>query len=434
MCETSVVVKVEDISAVKKKLLFDIPWLDVKKELDSCYRDMGMKARIKGFRPGKIPRKILETMYKDHVEGEAITNLVNKYYWDALKGEGIIAVSQPDIHQNGIEKNSTFTFDATVEVEPAIEPEGYIGLELEKEAKEVTDADIEARIQQIRHMFGTLEDINDEREVKIGDYAVIDFSGTLDGEQIREMTSENYLLEIGSDTFVPGFEDQVIGMIKGQSKTAQIKFPDDYRASRLAGKEILFTINLKGIKEKKLPDLDEKFIKNFNKFDSMEDLRKEVRKNLDEENEKQTEAALHNLIVTKLLEANQFEAPPSFIEKQISYMMADLRREMVARGMNQKDIEEMNRNYRNIYKDEATKVVKTFLLLKNIALKESLTVDNESMDKKMREMSQQMGQDFSSLKKSLEEDNMVDGIRAELLNKKVFEFILENANIHLLSK
>ena len=434
MCEASVVVKVEDINAVKKKLFFDVPWVDVKKELDACYRDMGIKAKIKGFRPGKVPRKILESRFKDHVEEEAINNLINKYYWDALKGRGIIAVSQPDIHQNGIEQDNKFSFDATVEVEPVIEPKDYIGLELEKEEKEVTENDIEARLQQIRQMFGTLEDMTDEREVKLGDFAMIDFAGTLDGEQIKEMTSDNYLIEIGAGTFVPGFEEHVVGMSKGQTKNVQVRFPDEYRMPRIAGKEISFSITLKGVKEKKLPELDDNFIRNFNKFETLEDLKDEVRRNLEEENKTESEMALHNLIVTKLLEANHFEAPPSFIERQISYMIADVKREMVSRGMNRKEIEEISVNYREIYKDEATKIVKTFLLLKNIALKESMTVDDDVINSRIREMAQRRGQDFDSLKKSLEDDNILEGIVAEILNEKVIEFIKEKANIHQPSK
>jgi trigger factor len=126
--ETTITVKVDDISPVKKKLLFDVSWVDVKNELDACYRDMNRKAKVKGFRPGKVPRKILESMYKDHVEGEAITNLVNKHYWDAVKEKGIVVVTQPDIDQNGIEQEKNFLFAATVEVEPVIEPKDYIGL------------------------------------------------------------------------------------------------------------------------------------------------------------------------------------------------------------------------------------------------------------------------------------------------------------------
>jgi trigger factor len=394
--ETTITVKVDDISPVKKKLLFDVSWVDVKNELDACYRDMNRKAKVKGFRPGKVPRKILESMYKDHVEGEAITNLVNKHYWDAVKEKGIVVV---------------------------IEPKDYIGLELEKQAKEVTENDIEERLQQIRHMFGTMEEITEDREVKEGEFAVIDFIGTLDGESLKEMTAENYLLEIGSGSFVPGFEDQVVGMRKDQSKQIQVKFPDEYGIQRIAGKDIAFSVTLKSIKEKILPQIDENFIRNFDKFETLEDLRNDIRKTLEEENNARSDRELKELIVTKLLAGNEFEAPPSFIERQIYYMIADTRRRMASRGLSKKEIDELSAKYREMYRDEATKVVKSLLLMKNIAVKESISVDGGEIDERVLEMAQRRGQDFDSFRKSLEDADMIENIREEILTGKVFKFI-----------
>jgi len=432
--ETTVAVKVEDISPVKKKLLFDISWVDVKNELDACYRDMNRKAKIKGFRPGKVPRKILESMYKDHVEGEAITNLVNKHYWDAVKEKGIIVVAQPDIDQKGIEEEKSFVFAATVEVEPIIEPKNYIGLELTRHEKNVTESDIEERLQQIRHMFGTMEEVGDDREVGKGDFAVIDFTGTLDGEALKEMTAENYLLELGSGSFVPGFEDQVIGMRKDQSKQLQVKFPDEYGIQRIAGKDIVFSVTLKSIKEKILPEIDENFIRNFEKFETLEDLRTDIRETLEEENKARSNTDLKDLIVTKLLESNEFEAPPSFIERQIYYMIADTRRRMASRGLSRKEIEELSAKYKEMYREEATKVVKSVLLMKNIAAKESISVDVGEIDERVMEMAQRRGQDFESFKKSLEDADMIENIKEEILTRKVFDFIEGKATIHSVNK
>jgi trigger factor len=432
--ETTVAVKVEDISPVKKKLLFDIAWVDVRKELDAVYRDVSRKAKIKGFRQGKVPRKVLENMYKDHAEGETITNLVNKYYWEAIKEKGITAVTQPDIDQNGIEEEKNFTFAATVEVEPAIEPKDYIGLELEREEKEVTESDIETRLQQIRHMFGTMEEVAEDREVQEGDFAVIDFVGTLDGESLKEMTAENYLLEIGSGMFVPGFEDQVVGLKKDQSKQIQVKFPEEYGIQRIAGKDVAFSVTLKRIKERKLPEIDENFIRNFEKYETLEDLKKDIQKNLEEENRAQSDTTLKELIVTKLLKSNEFEAPPSFIESQVFYMMADTRKRMASRGLNRKEIDDLSAKYREMYRDEATRIVKSVLLMKNIAAKESIMVDREEIDEKIREMAQRRGQDFELFKKSLEDKDMIENMKNEILNKKVFDYIEGKATIHSVKK
>ena len=163
MSESAIAVKIEDVSPIKKKILFDISWLEVKKELDTVYKDVAKKAKIKGFRQGKVPRDMLESLYKEHAEEETVSNLVNRYYWEALKENKINAISQPDIDQKGIETEKNFTFTAIVEVEPVIDPAGYIGLELEKENSEVKDSDVDARLDEIRDMFSTMEEVDVDR-------------------------------------------------------------------------------------------------------------------------------------------------------------------------------------------------------------------------------------------------------------------------------
>jgi len=389
--EALVDVKIEDISPVKKKLSFDVSWVEVKKEIDAVYRDVGRKSKIKGFRQGKVPRKVLESLYKDHVEGETVSNLVNKYYWDFIKEKGIHVVAQPEIDPKGIEEEKNFTFEATVEVEPVIEPKEYTGLELERQEKEVTESDIEARLQQIRQMFGTMEEVEEDREVKEGDFTAIDFEGRLDGKPVKEMTAEGYLLEIGSGMFVPGFESQVVGMKKGQLKQIQVKFPDDYRMKNIAGKDIEFAVTLKNIKERKLPEIDEKFIRNFDRYNSLEDLKKDISKTLEEENKAQSDSALKELIITKLFQKNEFEVPPSFIERQISFMIADIGNKMASRGLNPKQINGLSEQYKGIYQEEATKIVKTVLLMKSIAAKESITVDDGEINDRLQEMAKRRG-------------------------------------------
>ena len=239
---SQVQIKMEELSPVKKKLSFEIPWSEVKNELDAVYHEVSKKAKIKGFRPGKIPRKILETYFKDHAQEEATTNIVNKYYWQALEDKGIVAVSRPEISQEGIKENTDFSFSASFEMEPEFEPKGYKGIELEKEELKVTDNDVEKRINEIREMFATMEEVKDDRPVVNADFVVIDFAGSLNGELYKELKTEDYLLEIGSQRFVPGFEEQLIGMKNGEVKEVKVNFPADYHENKFAGKEIIFNV------------------------------------------------------------------------------------------------------------------------------------------------------------------------------------------------
>ena len=425
-------VKVEDVSPVKKKLLFDISWLEVKDELDAVYKDVGKKAKVKGFRQGKIPRNILESMYKDYAEDEAITNLVNRYYWEALKENNINAVAQPDIDQKGIEAEKNFTFTATVEVEPVIEPKGYIGIELEKEEHEVSDSDVDTRLEKAREMFSTMEEVVEDREINERDFVVIDFEGTLNGKPLKEMKADNYMLEVGSKTFIPGFEEQLPGLKKGETKQIRVKLPEDYHAKYLAGEEVLFSVTLKNIKEKKLPELDEKFVQNFDKYETLDDLKKDIRKTLEEENIARSNSVFKNLIIDKLLEINKFEVPQSFVNRQVSFMLADMQRRMAMRGIKRQDTSELYNKFHDLYKNEALKVVMTILLVKSIAEKESIEVSDNELEEKIKEIAAQRSQSYDSLKKSLVDGNMIEDIKSEILNAKVFGFIENKSKVKVI--
>ncbi|MBU4372218.1 MAG: trigger factor [Proteobacteria bacterium] len=429
MSDISSAVKIEDISAVKKKLSFDVPWADVKSELDAVYRKVGKTAKIKGFRPGKIPREILERHYREDAEGETISNLVNRYYWETLQQKDIPAVTQPEIEQQGIEAEKDFTFSATVEVEPAVEPKDYLGLELEKEEPVVTDEDLEARMAEIRQMFATMEEVEEDRAIRMGDFVTLDFTGAVAGEQIKELKSESYLLEIGSKTFVPGFEEQLVGLRQGEAKTVAVKFPDNYNAAHLAGKDVEFTVNIKGIRVKKLPEIDEQFIKNFERYESLEALKADVLKNLEEEKKRKIELDFEKQISDKLLEKNIFDVPDSFVKRQIYYMMSDMQRRMVSGGMDRKKAAEFSMKLHDHFREEASKIVKTVLLLKGIAGKEALTAGEDEVEKQIREIAAQQVQDYETLRKSLEKDGLIDNIRSEILKRMTYAFLEAKAKV-----
>ncbi|MGA2525039.1 MAG: trigger factor [Smithellaceae bacterium] len=431
---SQVVMNIEELSSVKKKLSFDIPWNEVKDELDTVYRDIGKKAKIKGFRPGKIPRKVLETYFKEQAENETINNIVNKFYWQALEEKSIVALSRPDIDQEGFKENSDFSFSASFETEPEFEPKGYKGIELEKEIFQVTENDMEKRISELKQMFATMEEVKDDRPAVKGDFVVMDFAGNLNGESLQELKADNYFLEIGSQRFIPGFEEQLIGMKKGEENAIKVVFPKDYHEKKFADKEITFAVTIKNIKEKKLPEFDENFIKNFDKYDSLEDLKNDVRKSLEEESQRLSEINLHNKITEILRKENEFEVPPSLIERQIFYMMADTQKRMTSAGMEEKNAMELSFKMHDKFKDEAVKTVKTFLLLKKIAQKESFIVEESDTEKHIQELAVKYGRDYELLKKTYENEENKDNLKVELIQKKVFDFIEQSANIKAIEK
>jgi trigger factor len=431
---SSVAIKMEELSAVKKKLSFDIPWSEVKEELDSVYRDIGKKAKLKGFRPGKIPRKVIELYFKEQAEGDTITNIINKYYWQELEDKGITSISKPEITQEGLKENADFSFTASFEMEPQFEPQGYKGIDVEKETISITDNDLENRLTEIRQMYATMEEVKEERPVINGDFVTIDFVGSLNGESPDELKAENYFLELGSQRFIPGFEDQIVGMKNGEKKLINVIFPEDYQEKKFAGKEVSFAIEIKNIKEKKLPEMDESFIKNFDRYNSLEDLKKDVLKSLEAEGKKLSESNLQESIIQILLKENDIEVPPSLVEKQIYYMMADTHKRMTSAGMDEKNAMELSFKMHDKFKEEATKIVKSFLILKTIARKESFVVEESDIDKHIADLAEKHGRDYQLLKSAYDKEERRDGLKAELIQKKVFDFIEQHANIKVVEK
>lgn len=427
-------VKVEDISQVKKKISFEIPWASVKEELDSVYRDISKKAKIKGFRPGKVPRKVLEKFFKADAEGETITNIVNKYYWHALDERGIVTLSRPEIEQNGIKEDLNFAFSASFETEPDFEPQGYKGIELEKTNICVSESDMEKRMQEIRKMFATMQDVTEDRPAVMGDFVTIDFAGTLDGVALPELKSDNHLLELGSQRFIPGYEEQIVGMKNGETKDIEVTFPADYHEAKMAGKEVGFVVTIKGIKEQKLPEIDENFVKNFDKYDSLADLKDDVRKSLEEQCKRQSASGIQDKIIEALLQANEFEAPPSLVERQIYYMMTDTQKRMRQAGMDEKNAMELSFRMHDQFKKDAEKTVKSFLILKKIGAKEAIEATDEDIDNHIKELASIHHTDYEVVKGAYDDEERMNNLKSELIHKKVFDFIEREANIRVVEK
>jgi len=283
-------------------------------------------------------------------------------------------------------------------------------------------------------MFATMEEVTDDRKVQQGDFVVIDFAGICEGESSTELKAENYFLEIGSKRFVPGFEEQLIDMTKGETKTIKVTYPEDYREKKYAGKDVLFDVTVKSLKEKRMPALDENFIKNFEKYNSLEDLKNDLRKSLEEEAARLTETNLQNKIMEKLLQVNEFDVPASLVERQIFYMMSDMVRRMTSAGMDEKSATELCLNMRDNFKDEATKEVKAFLLFKKIAEKEKIIVETADADEHIRQLAVKYGKDYELIKKGYENEEKMENLKLDLAQKKVFDFIVQSANIKTVEK
>lgn len=427
-------VKIEDLNPVKKKLSFDVPWEEVRKELDSAYVKIGKKARVKGFRPGKTPRRILETFYREEAESEAVSSLISRVYWDAVEENKFAPAAQPVIDQDGIEPDKDFHFTATVEIMPEVEPRDYLGVEIEQEETEVAAADVDKRLEELRQIYSTLEDLKDDRGIENGDYVTIDFQGSLEGAPVEGLKGENAVLEIGSNRFLPGFEEKLIGLKSDGTTEFRLLMPEEFQVKAVEGKEVDFTATVKGIKTKKVPDLDAEFIKNFDKYENLDQLRDDIRISLEEEQKARDKSDLREKIVERLLGGNEFEVPDSFVERQTNIMLLNMQRRMASQGMEPRQAAEMVSGLRERARPEAVKSVRLSLLLGSIAKKESIDVDDGEIDERLKIIAARYGQDYMSVKKTYEESNMLDDLRGELLEQKTLDFLEDKAKINKVKK
>ncbi|HET58110.1 MAG TPA: trigger factor [Deltaproteobacteria bacterium] len=422
-------VTIEEVSSIKKKLSFDIPWRNVKHELDSAYDAVGRQVKIKGFRPGKVPRKILELHYRQDAEREALSNLIEKHYEDAVRKHNLPVIAQPEIDQQGIEQGENFSFTAMVEIRPEVEPHDYEGLEVARDEIDVADGDVDDRIDQMRDMYATLESVKELRESKQGDFLVIDFEVTVDGEIRQELTTENYSIEIGGGKFIPGFEEQLTGLKKDDEKTVDITFPDDYEPAELAGKQGFFKVVVKDIQEKKVPPLDDEFIKNFDTFESMEDLREAVKKSMVDEATQKTNEDLRKNIISALLEKHEFEVPSIWIERQIYRLMLDAQQRMMSPGLGKDKATELSWSMRESFRPHAEQMMKTALLFEKIAEKEAIAVDDAEVEARIDELMTVNGQRLDQVREVFENEEARERLRDEILENKILDFLIDKAHV-----
>jgi len=419
-------VKIEESNPVRRILSFDIPWTTVSEELDMAYRRIGKKAKIKGFRAGKIPRKVLEIYYKDQAEDETVSTIVTKYYSDAIRENDINPVDKPIIEQGGINHAQDFQFTATVEIEPVVDPRDYMDIKIEKRDIKVTAKDITERIDQIREVYSTLEEVKEDRPVKKDDFVTIDFTGSIDGEVQKELTSEAYTLQIGSKSFFGDFEEQLVGVKKGDEKEIKVTLPENFHLKKAAGKECVFSVSVKDIRERILPKIDKNFLKNFEKYETIKDFEEDVKKSIQDEEMRKIKSEVESQLIDRIIENNDFQVPEAYVERQIYIMMLNAQNHLVNNGMKPEEAIKISSKMHDNFKDQAEKTVKASILLSKIAEKESITYDGKELDERMNEIGTRI--------EASQRDAVRESMRDEMVTQKTIDYLVEHAKIKKASK
>ncbi|MGB9628740.1 MAG: trigger factor [Thermodesulfobacteriota bacterium] len=423
-------VSVEDISSIKKKVSIEIPEEEVAKEIDSFYKELGKKAKVKGFRPGKVPRSILERYFKDYVKAEVVQKLIQGTYPNALTETNLQPVSNPVIDPGELETGSSFQYSVTIEVKPEIKLEGYIGLNIQGKKEEVKEEELEERLRTLQNLHASLNTVSEVRPIQNGDYVIIDYEAREDEKPLEEGKAIDTTLEVGSGKFIPDLEEKLIGMRLGEERDIEVTFPGDYGYKKWAGKTISFHVKIKEIKEKILPPLDDEFAKDLGDYSSLDELKSKLREEIRKEKELFLQQQLRNQILDQLLEATPFEVPDSLVEAQIQALVSDTKLRLARQGMALQDIGVTEERLQEDYRTTALKQVKTYLILEKIATQEGISVTDEEMEERIREISEKVHQKFDVLKRYYEKNGLIPEVKAGILNDKTLEFLIQKAKIN----
>ena len=421
-------VTVDVLSPIKKKLSLEVPAETVDAELDKAYKKIAKNAEVKGFRKGKVPKKILEKHYGPRAQYDAAGPLINNSLYKALLDNKIEAVSQPEVVNSGVvEAGKPFTYEAEVEVRPEIVAKDYTGLELEKEKYTFDEAVIEQQLEQMANSRMQLE-VTSRKKAREGDTVIIDFEGFIDDTPFENGAAKDFELSLGSNSFIPGFEDQIVGMKREQEKEINVTFPEGYGAKELAGKPAIFKVLLKEIKEKVIPEIDDNLAKELD-AENLDELKERIKENTIAQGTQQAEGQLQENLMNALIENNEFDVPEGMVTNQLHHLKDSFSQRLKAQGMSLEMLGMNEETFAKTYRDMAVQQVKGELLLDAIAAQEEITVEDSEVEAKMEEYAVNSEIPLDQVKKYFENQSALAGLKGQILQEKVTQFLLDSAKI-----
>ena len=390
---------VKSVNGCTKKLEFNFATLDLTKEIKAAVVRKQASTNIKGFRKGKAPLSMVEQVYGPQIESDALNSFVQSQIFEAVNKEKLKTVGYPSFENVKYEAGKSVSFDALVEVFPEIKLNDVAGYSFKKDSVAVTKEDLDKMTSNYLGSRSEMIEITDAKaKLANGNFAVFNFEGVLaNGDRPENMKGSEFLLEIGSGQFIPGFEDGMIGLKKGDKKNVEVTFPADYHAADLQNAKVTFEVELLEIKEKKLPELTDDLAKEFG-FESVSDFTEKNNKNLSAQKERQSLEKLHQEILEKLVNDNKFEVPATLVQNQVKYLQEDLSRNLKGQGFNEGMVAEYFKRWSSDINTKAEFQVKSGLILDHLAQDYKIETTDADFDKKLEESAAQAGIDLATIK------------------------------------
>lgn len=425
-------VKSEQVEKNLVKLTFEVSAEAFSAAMNKAYAKNASKYSVPGFRKGKVPKAVIEKYYTEAVfYDDAINMVLPEAYEAALKEADIEAAARPEVDVDEIKKGEPVVFTALVTTKPEVTLGEYVGLKVNKIEHNVTDEDVEKELAAVQNRNARLVPVED-KAAEAGNIVTIDFVGSVDGVEFEGGKGENYDLELGSNTFIPGFEDQLIGKKLGEDVDVNVTFPEEYHAPDLAGKPALFKVKVKEIKVREIPELDDDFASEVSEFETLADYKKSIRERLKKAAEEKVKTETENAVIEKAVEACEVEVPAAMINDQADRMLQDFAQRLQYQGMDINTYMQYTggtpESFRESMKPQAEKQLKTTLVLEAIAKAENVEVTDEEVNDRIVEMAKQYNMEADKLRELMHESDIA-GLKDELAMNKVIDMLVNKAKI-----
>jgi trigger factor len=423
----------EKTGTLGRKLKIEVPAAKVTTAFDRIYQGIQKQADIKGFRKGKAPMHLIKNMYSDRVKQDVLQDLIAHSYSEALKEHSLNPISQPDVNFDGqtLTEKSDFHFTAEFEVRPNVELKKIDKLKVEKEILDISDVKIESVLTQIRESKSQLVPIFEDRPAQLHDVCEIDFKGTINGAPLEGGQMDAYKLELGSNSFIPGFEDGIIGMKVGGNKTLKLKFPDDYGHKEIAGQAVEFDVTLKSILKKDLPELNDAWVAEMNAgAKTVSELKELIKKDITSQEDKRIQDDLKNRLLKSLAEANPTDVPQTMLLEQKNALIKDVEKRLKSQGMNEAEFNDYTQKWDKDFSETATFMVQSSFLIDAISKQEKLNATREDIEKKIQTYAAQSGIELDKIKDFyLKNEDRRGQIEYQITEEKVVSYLLSKADI-----
>ena len=421
---------IESSEGLNRKIKVEVPQDVVAKTFEAIYKNIQQSVEIKGFRKGKAPIAQIKAMYGPKAREDALDRLVGQSYNEALMEHSLDPISQPHIHIGDFDEKKDFSYTAEVEVRPSVEIKVFEGLEVEKEEMSLPEGKIDEVINNIRSNFQETQPVFEDRLAQEGDVAEIDFDGSVDGAPLPGGQANNHMLELGSNSFIPGFEEGVIGMKAGVETTIDLKFPEDYHASEIAGKDVSFKVKLHKLHKKVLPELNDEFAQKVaDKFKTIDDLKTAIREDLENNEKRRIEEDMRNKVLKQLVAKNPVEIPKSLYEKQLQKMRDDVTQRLKQQGMDENGIKEYHEKWKSDYDDSASFMIQASFLVDALAEKLDFKAEDKDIEDKMVQQSKEMGLPIEQFREYYSKPEMRANLGYQIVEEKVVKHLLDTAKL-----